>query len=235
MSDDKRNIYIKYAYKATLDFLESSDISINPKTKDRLKNLFECTKLVDHYVDNSIVTFREIGDFFQDKSVRLPSDLSSKLRILSNNIQSLKVADEFTTLLDEAANIQKRMRIETGIRKYANLSMKEGIVLAEFAILLLGKNTNKKFENFYKYGSALFNLFDDMLDVSDDYQNDEIAIKPSLKFRLYCFLYLLVRTPKLFHLRPNFHIPYKYGKEIIKIMLQTAKNSLFAVNKNNQK
>jgi len=111
-------------------------------------------------------------------------ELFGWLSRLREVVERHQIAQRFYQIVDELLDNSEQMRTERTATGFVNCALREGRLMVELLLLIIGEFTTTRFNDFIRRLSEPANLIDKLRDARRDYAAGELALKPGLWFRL---------------------------------------------------
>ena len=128
---------------------------------------------------------------------RIPPELSHRLDELRRLFARRSIHDRGRHLVGELLRNSEAMRQSRRGRQFVECAVREGQLLVDLLLLVLGLAATRPFARFMRRLAGPANLVDKLRDARRDFAAGELAIRPSLGFRLRLWLGILVRLGPL--------------------------------------
>ena len=127
----------------------------------------------------------------------LTPELAGRLARLEEIARRRGVEDQLCEGVGELLRNCEAMRTTRRRSEFAECAAREGRLMVELLLLLIGEWTTQEFDEFMRCVAAPANFSDKLRDAAGDFQRGEIAIKPTLTFRIGLCWELFWRTLRL--------------------------------------
>lgn len=194
------NKYIKVA-DFTRSFFDDDKNPLPVKTHSSWRILLTSMRLFDHELDNASNPFRRSE--LKEEVIRLlernttnksnfgNQDLDDSANVLASEIHSLPEASRsyFLRNLKLIFNVTEKIRNVDSAKQLAHLTRLEGQLTSHLFLAFLPQETKTnlnfiKKARWFKRLGRLGNLVDSTIDMTDDYQGEEILVKPTAANRV---------------------------------------------------
>jgi hypothetical protein len=147
-------------------------------------------------------------------------DLTPRLAAFKDTLWRLDVVDQVTAVATEVLSLTERKRTLTDRHAFLDCLEQEWRLAGRFPILMLGENSNERFENWFLAFCQAMHIFDTGLDLKSDFAAGEIRLRPG--FAVYSSLLgrLLSRGPGLWFRFPAKWNLARYGMSMFRASLQ---------------
>ena len=127
----------------------------------------------------------------------LTPELASRLTQLGDVARSRGVEDRLCEIVAELLRNSETMRATRRPSEFAECTAREGQLMVELLLLMIGEWTTMEFDKFMRSIAAPANFSDKLRDAARDFQRGEIGIKPTLIFRAALGWEMFWRTLRL--------------------------------------
>jgi hypothetical protein len=127
----------------------------------------------------------------------LNPELAARLAQLEEIVRRRGVRDKFCEVVAEMLRNCEAMRSTRRPSEFAECAALEGRLMVELLLLVIGEWTTPEFDQFMRCVATPASFTDKLRDAARDFQRGEIAIKPTLTFRLGLCWLLFWRTLRL--------------------------------------
>jgi hypothetical protein len=127
----------------------------------------------------------------------LTPELDGRLARLGEIARRRGVEDKLCELVAELLHNCEAMRTTCRVTEFAQRTAREGRLMVELLLLVIGEWTTREFDEFMRCVAAPANFSDKLRDAARDFQRGEIAINPALTFRMRLCGELLWRILRL--------------------------------------
>ena len=139
----------------------------------------------------------QLDTFPPPVSATLPAELSVRLACLRQVLDRHQIAGPFCRRVRQMLTNSERMRAAHTSGRFVACAVREGALLVEALLLLLGSTATPGFSRFMRLLAGPANLVDKFRDARRDFAAGELAIKPNFSFRLRLLWQILRRLPVL--------------------------------------
>jgi hypothetical protein len=130
-------------------------------------------------------------DFSRDA---LGPELEGWLAQLREVAQRRQLRSAFCGIVHDLLRNSERMRTTTHHGRFIECAVREGRLMVELLLLILADVSTPPFDTFMRRLSAPANLIDKLRDAGRDFRRGEIALYPTLAFRIRLLYEILRRT-----------------------------------------
>jgi len=110
------------------------------------------------------------------------------------------VSGEFAEIIRDIFKNAEAMRRTDSIEAFVRHAEREGLLMVELLLLIIGEWTTPQFDQFMRHVAAPANLADKLRDARGDFTRGEIKLRPRLGFRLRLSCEIAWRTGALWRL-----------------------------------
>jgi hypothetical protein len=128
---------------------------------------------------------------------QLTPELAGRLARLEEIARRRGVEGKLCEIVAELLRNCEAMRTTCRPSEFAECTAREGRLMVELLLLLIGEWTTREFDAFMRCVAAPANFSDKLRDAARDFQRGEIAIRPTLAFRMGLCWELFWRTLRL--------------------------------------
>ncbi len=134
------------------------------------------------------------GDFSSDALV---PELERWLAQLREVAERRRVQCAFCGIVRALLRNSEQMRTTTAHRQFIKSAVLEGRLMVELLLLILAEVSTPQFDGFMRRLSGPANLIDKLRDAGSDFRRGEMALRPTLAFRVRLVCEILRRTLSL--------------------------------------
>lgn len=209
-------------YQIIFDVFEDHNISLDMYEKDMVINLIRGLDYIDQIQDlRPTENFYEETLKFISGEIEINEDIPKNVRmVLKSLCVYILKTNQKERLKSYARSLFKRriFRCTTkSIEEYVEYSIKEADSYSRVFFLFLPKEKmTENLKEVFIYGQRVGRVFDNLIDLKEDYQNHQIGFKPNWKLKIVLWIEMLYWVFQLISIYPK----KIKGLKIVKIYIK---------------